>query len=169
MSRQQTNYDKVVGRNGGEIYILDYTFKHDDGFQGAVGTVVVGLTPEMENYMNSNQWLLERWYDVFSPDGKKTEQEVIDEIKTGSKVRIKYSGEHCSGWRWDMDETMEVDVVFFGTKHYIRQNGTFVGKQSIYNHYFTFHAYDDKTNKFVLFGSNHFDDCKNFVVEVIEY
>lgn len=80
MSKQQTNYDKVVGRNGQEIYILDYTFKHEDGFQGAVGTVVVGLTPEMENYMNSNQWLLERWYDVFSPDGKKTEQEVIDEI-----------------------------------------------------------------------------------------
>lgn len=100
--------------------------------------------------------------------GKQVEKIEWDKIKTGSKVKIKYSGEHCDGWRWNMQETVEVDVVFFGTKHYILQNGTFQ-KESHYDHYFTFHSYDDKTNKFVLFGSNDFNDCKNFVVEVIEY
>lgn len=103
--------------------------------------------------------------------GKQVEKIEWDKIKTGSKVKIKYSGLyglHCSGWRWDMDETVEVDVVFFGTKHYIYPNGIFV-KQSYYNHYFTFHAHDDETDKFVLYGSNDFDDCKYFIVEVIEY
>jgi hypothetical protein len=100
--------------------------------------------------------------------GKQVKEIEWDKIKTGSKVKIKYSGEHCSGWRWDMQEAVEVDVVFFGTKHQLLPNGTF-SKESYYNHYFTFHAYDDKTDKFVLFGSDHFDDCKNFVVEVIEY
>lgn len=100
--------------------------------------------------------------------GKQVEKIEWDKIKTGSKVKIKYSGQHCSGWRWDLDETAEVDVVFFGTNHQLLPNGTF-SKESYYNHYFTFHAYDDKTDKFVLFGSNHFDDCKSFVVEVIEY
>ena len=99
--------------------------------------------------------------------GKQVKEIEWDKIKTGSKVKIKYSGEHCDGWRWDMDETVEVDVVFFGTKHYLNSNG--FNKESHYDHYFTFHAHDDKTNKFVLFGSNYFDNCKNFVVEVVEY
>jgi hypothetical protein len=99
--------------------------------------------------------------------GKPVKEIEWDKIKTGSKVKIKYSGEHCDGWRWDMQETVEVDVVFFGTKHYINSNG--FNKGFHYDHYFTFHSHDDKTNKFVLFGSNDFDDCKNFVVEVIEY
>ena len=81
MSRQQTNYDRVVGRNGQEIYILDYTFKYDDdGFQGAVGTVVVGLTQVEVDYMYSDEGLLERWYDAFNPDGEKTEEEFLEEI-----------------------------------------------------------------------------------------
>lgn len=80
MSKQQTKYRKVVGRNGGEIYILDYTFKHDDGFQGATGTVVVGLTQEQVDYMHSDEGLLERWYDSFNPNGEKTEEEFLDEI-----------------------------------------------------------------------------------------
>ena len=100
--------------------------------------------------------------------GKQVEKIEWNKIKTGSKVKIKYSGQHCSGWRWDLDETREVDVVFFGTKHQLLPNGTF-SKESYYNHYFTFHTHDDKTNKFVLYGSNDFDDCKNFVTEVIEY
>jgi hypothetical protein len=98
--------------------------------------------------------------------GKQVEEIEWDKIKTGSKVKIKYSGEHCDGWRWDMQETVEVDVVFFGTKHYINSNG--FNKGFHYDHYFTFHSHDE-TNKFVLFGSNDFNDCKNFVVEVIEY
>lgn len=80
MSKQQTNYNKVVGRNGQEIYILDYTFKHDDGFQGATGTVVVGLTQEQVDYMYSDEGLLERWYDGFNPNGEKTEEEFLEEI-----------------------------------------------------------------------------------------
>ena len=100
--------------------------------------------------------------------GKQVEKIEWDKIKTGSKVRIKYSGEHCAGWRWGMQETREVDVVFFGTTHHILPNGTF-RKEAHYPHYFTFHTHDDKTNKFVLFGSNDFNDCKNFVVEVVEY
>ena len=80
MSRQQTNYDRVVGRNEGEIYILDYTFKHDDGFQGAVGTVVVGLTQVEVDYMYSDEGLLERWYDAFDPNGDKTEEEFLEEV-----------------------------------------------------------------------------------------
>ena len=68
--------------------------------------------------------------------GKQVEKIEWDKIKTGSKVRIKYSGQHCSGWRWDLDETREVDVVFFGTEHYIRENGTF-GKQSLFKNQLT--------------------------------
>jgi len=130
---------------------LTYTF-----FQGDVDKMFNAATAEQVPVLE----------EVF---GKQVEKIQWSKIKTGSKVKIKYSGEHCSGWRWDMDETREVDVVFFGTEHYIRENGTFVGKQSLYNHYFTFHTHDDRTNKFVLFASNHFDDCKNFIVEVIEY
>lgn len=100
--------------------------------------------------------------------GKQIEKIEWDKIKTGSKVKIKYSGQHCSGWRWHRQETAEVDVVFFGTKHQLLPNGTF-SKESYYNHYFTFHAHDDETDKFILYGSNDFDDCKNFIVEVIEY
>ena len=100
--------------------------------------------------------------------GKQVEKIEWNKIKTGSKVKIKYSGEHCAGWRWDMDETVEVDVVFFDTKHCIYPNGTFK-KEFHYPHYFTFHSHDDKTHKFVLFGSNDYTAYENFVVEVIEY
>jgi hypothetical protein len=81
MGKQRTNYNKVVGRNGQEIYILDCTFKHDDGFQGAVGTVVVGLTQQQVDYMYSDEGLLERWYDNFHPNGDRTEEEFLCDVR----------------------------------------------------------------------------------------
>jgi hypothetical protein len=96
--------------------------------------------------------------------GKHVKEIEWDKIKTGSKVKIKYSGDHCSGWRGSMDSEIEVDVVFFGTQHYITGDGVFDNSGSM-TYYFTFH----NNSRYILFGSDDFNACKNFVVEVIEY
>ncbi len=73
--------ESVMCNECGYMEEATFTDKHDDdGFQGAVGTVVVGLTQEQVDYIYSNECLLERWYDAFNPDGDKTEEEFLEEI-----------------------------------------------------------------------------------------
>lgn len=99
--------------------------------------------------------------------GVQSKPIIWENIKTGSKVTIKYSTEHCSGLI-DLNDDDELDVVFFGTKHFINGKGEFFNSESekdYFKYYFTFH----KNKEFILFGGNDFDVCKNFIVEVIEY
>jgi len=44
--RQETPYNKLIGRIGDEYYFLDYTFEHSDNFKGATGSVLTPLTEE---------------------------------------------------------------------------------------------------------------------------
>lgn len=46
--REQTNYNKVVNfdKETNEITVLDYVFKHNDGFKGATGSIFEPLTEE---------------------------------------------------------------------------------------------------------------------------
>ena len=92
--------------------------------------------------------------------GKQKKEIDWDKIKTGSKVMIKHTGEHCSGI--DSIETSEpVDVVFWKTPHCITGTGVF--RAAGYNEsYCTFH----QNGKYVLFTSYESTD---YVAEVIEY
>jgi hypothetical protein len=96
--------------------------------------------------------------------GKQVEKIEWNKIKTGSKVKIKYSGLHVNGWDGSMDDEKVVDVVFFGTKCCFTEKGDF-RKDGMYNSYWTF----IEDGQFILFGSNDYTAYENFVVEVIEY
>ena len=40
MNREQTNYNKLVGRIGNEYYFCDYIFRHSPDFKGATASIL---------------------------------------------------------------------------------------------------------------------------------
>jgi hypothetical protein len=81
-------------------------------------------------------------------------------IKTGSKVMITHTGQHCSGITGiDLDE--QVNVVFYKTQHFITGDNEFK-IEGAHGNYTTFH----QNGKFVLFSS---DTSVDFITKVIEY
>lgn len=92
--------------------------------------------------------------------GEKTTID-LDKIKTGSKVKIEYTGQHCGGVE-SFDLSKPVDVVFFKTPHSIEPGGVQFFKQSYYDSYVTFH----QNGKFAVFSA---DKDIDYIVEVIEY
>lgn len=85
----------------------------------------------------------------------------FDKIKTGSKVKIKFSGKHVLGID-TFDLSKPVDVVFFKTPHGIEPHGVQFFKKSYYDSYVTFH----QNGKFAVFSA---DTDIDYIVEVIEY
>lgn len=63
--KEQTNYYEIIGiTTAGEIIMLDYIFKHSDGFKGATGSVFVPVSQEeieerndIENVIDSYGYL----------------------------------------------------------------------------------------------------------------
>lgn len=92
--------------------------------------------------------------------GERKEKIDWDRIKTGSKVMIEYTGNHCSGIT-DIDLDKPVDVVFYKTQHLITGDNEFK-KEGSHGSYTTFH----QNGKYVLFSSNASID---FITKVIEY
>jgi len=92
--------------------------------------------------------------------GKQREEIDFDRIKTGSKVMLQYTGEHCCGFD-AIDRTQPVDVVFFKTPHLIDHNPKFQAKGS-HSLYCTFH----QNGKYVLFSAS---DNLDYIVKVVEY
>lgn len=92
--------------------------------------------------------------------GKKVNLIEWDKIKTGSKVMIKYEGQHCGG-KEKIDFNKPVYVVFYKTFYFITSEGKFV-KEKVNSPYCTF--YQD--GNYVLFSSLENTD---YITEVIEY
>ena len=82
-----------------------------------------------------------------------------DKIKTGSKVMLKYTGEHIEGGE-KIDFDKPFDVVFFKSLWTIRERGEF--RKGIYNSHCSF--YQD--GNYVVFAS---DEEINYILSVIEY
>lgn len=96
---------------------------------------------------------------IFGPKQKPIEW---NNLKTGSKVMIQYTGQHISGIE-KIDINKPVHIVFYRTPHGINtgDNGFFkIGKH--YSEYCTF----EQNNKFTLFSSHKIID---YITEVIEY
>jgi hypothetical protein len=92
--------------------------------------------------------------------GERREKIDWEKIKTGSKVMIEYTGQHCNGITGiNLDEP--VDVVFYKTPHLINSNCEFV-KNGLHASFITFH----QKGKFVLFSSGTSVD---YITKVIEY
>jgi hypothetical protein len=92
--------------------------------------------------------------------GERKEQIDFNRIKTGSKVMITCTGQHCNGITGiDLDEP--VDVVFYNTQHFINEDEYF-HKEGSHSSYTTLH----QGSKFVLFSSERGID---FITKVIEY
>lgn len=85
----------------------------------------------------------------------------FDKIKTGSKVKIKYTGQHVRGID-TFDLSKPADVVFFKTPHGIEPGGVQFFKKAYYDSYVTFH----QNGKFAVFSA---DKDIDYIVEVIEY
>lgn len=87
------------------------------------------------------------------------------DIKTGSKVMISHTGEHCSGFN-NIDNSLPVDVVFFNTLPRINGNGDFFTTESSIpkRKYCTFY----QNGKYVLF-TNDGEDYKKYITSVVEY
>jgi len=92
--------------------------------------------------------------------GEPTKAIEWDRIKTGSKVMIECTGEHCGGIK-DIDLTKPVDVVFYITPHLINDHAVFKRKSS-HSSYCTFH----QNGKYVLFAAHKNAD---YITQVIEY
>ena len=92
--------------------------------------------------------------------GKQTEQIDFDRIKTGSKVIIKHTGQHCSGVE-EINMQEPVDVVFYKTPQYINGDNCFRSTGS-YSSYCTFH----QNGKFILFSAHQNVD---YITKVVEY
>jgi hypothetical protein len=92
--------------------------------------------------------------------GKQQEKIDWDKIKTGSKVMIKHTGEHCDGFS-RINESKPVTVVFFKTKHFICHGHEFVTSGSCES-CCTF--YQD--GNYVLFSSVNNTD---YITSVVEY
>jgi hypothetical protein len=92
--------------------------------------------------------------------GKQKKEIDWSRIKTGSKVMIEYTRDHCYGFN-NIDRSKPVDVVFWKTTHFIQGDGKFQidGRHSSYC---TFH----QNGNYALFSSNRNID---YVIEVIEY
>jgi len=92
--------------------------------------------------------------------GEKKKKIDFDKLKTGSRVMIDYSGQHCGGIG-NIDRDEPVDIVFYKTPHFICSNRKFetIGH---YTHYITFH----QKGNFVLFTAHEEID---YIKEVIEY
>jgi hypothetical protein len=92
--------------------------------------------------------------------GEKKKPVDFDRLKTGSKVMIDYTGEHCTGID-SVDLNESFDIVFYKTKHFIDSSNNF-RRESRYSSYITFH----QNGKYVLFSSEKNAD---YIVDVIEY
>jgi hypothetical protein len=92
--------------------------------------------------------------------GKQKKEIEWDKIKTGSKVMIQNTGQHCSGFH-NIDKSKPVDVVFWKTPHYVRGDGKFQ-IDGHYSSYCTFH----QNGNYVLFSSHENTD---YVIDVVEY
>lgn len=97
--------------------------------------------------------------------GKQSELINWSDIKTGSKVMISHTGEHCSGFN-NIDNSLPVDVVFFNTLSRITGKGEFFSTESSIpkRKYCTFH----QDGKYVLF-TNDGEDYKKYITSVVEY
>lgn len=94
--------------------------------------------------------------------GKKVDPIEWDKIKTGSKVMIKYDGQHCYGFN-SININEPVDVVFYKTKHFIAYNNKYNnGHNSCHDSYITFH----QNGNYCMFASDKHTD---YITEVIEY
>ena len=92
--------------------------------------------------------------------GKQKKEIEWSRIKTGSKVKIEYTGDHCNGF-YNIDRSKPVDVVFWKTPHCVQADGKF-DIEGRYPSYCTFH----QNGNYVLFSSHENTD---FVTEVVEY
>lgn len=92
--------------------------------------------------------------------GEPTKAVEWNRIKTGSKVMIEYTGQHCGGFE-GIDLSQPVDVVFFRTPHFINDYAVFK-TNSCHSSYCTFH----QNGKYVLFSSEKNVD---YITEVVEY
>jgi hypothetical protein len=92
--------------------------------------------------------------------GERKEQIDFNRIKTGSKVMITRTGQHCNGIT-GINLDKPVDVVFYNTPHLINEDNDF-RKEGSHSSYTTFH----QGGKFVLFSS---DTSVDFITKVIEY
>jgi hypothetical protein len=97
-------------------------------------------------------------------DGKVvvTFEPIIDfgRIKTGSKVMINITGQHCCGGA-NIDFTKPIDVVFFKSPYFIDSDGYF-WRRGENPEYCTF----NQDGNFVLFRSNINTD---YITSVVEY
>ena len=92
--------------------------------------------------------------------GKQVKNIEWDRIRTGSKVMIEYTGEHCGGFD-ELDIDKPVDVVFYRTPQYITNSHRF-SNIGHYTAYCTFH----QDGKYALFSA---DTDINYITEVVEY
>jgi hypothetical protein len=133
--------------------ILDRYIRRVDPRNGMI-EVTEKEVDEMFNAATPNQVpVLE---EVF---GKQKKEIDWSRIKTGSKVMIQNTGQHCSGE--DIDLSLPVDVVFWKTPHLINGEGKFYARGS-HSRYCTFH----QNGNYALFSSDENTDC---VTEVVEY
>ena len=95
--------------------------------------------------------------EVFGEPAKAIEW---NKIKTGSKVMIKPTGQHCNGID-SIDSSKPVDVVFYKTPHCINNQGVFCTEAS-HSSYCTFH----QKGKYVCFAA---DKNVDYITEVIEH
>lgn len=59
------NKPVAINRNTNEVYILNSLFKHNDGFKGATGSVLVPITQDYVDSRNDIEEIMDLYYDYW--------------------------------------------------------------------------------------------------------
>lgn len=78
MTRQEKQINQIVGIKDGELYVLEYVFKHSDEFKGATGYSMGTITQSYIDEMNDVSMLCEEYDDLW--------KEAVNEERTTSSL-----------------------------------------------------------------------------------
>lgn len=84
MAREEQQINQIVGIKDGELFVLDYVFKHGDNFKGATGFSMGTITQDYIDEMNDVNTLCEE-YDYLwreSVQAKSTEDSLQDYMQS---------------------------------------------------------------------------------------
>ena len=95
---QRTTHNQLIGQKNQEYYCLDTTFKHDDGMEGATGTILRAVT-EDEHESRMQKWnepteyhpMYHIWkQEVENEETMKSFKEWLGRIEQWKKEEIEY-------------------------------------------------------------------------------
>ena len=117
MNRQETKYNKLIGRIDKNYYFLDEIFKYDENFQGATGSVMNPLTEAEYNKRVENYFETEHMREFWSQavEANKTDlglDDWIELVKNTDREEGVIDRSYATTYGKQLKELLGEDKVF---------------------------------------------------------